>query len=165
MDDSFIGWILHHHSFRREPSKGELIALIIKKRLIEDLLFLKTMAPNSERGISMLTDSRKEEDAKWHSLSEIDQMQETARDMQVLSRILKDHPRLSFFGEETVEDIRKETRKLIGNTFPGLQAEIATVKKEAKTYQNIAKQLKEMLQGITNLDLALVQYSGDIDEI
>lgn len=164
MDDSFIGWILRYHSFRREPSKGELLALIIKKRLIEDLLFLKTMSTTSERGISMLTDSRMEEDAKVHCLSEVDQMQESVRDIQVLSRILKDHPRLSFFGEETVENIRKETRKLLGSTFPGLQAEIATVKKEAKTYQNIAKQLKEMLQGITNLDLALVQYSGDIDE-
>lgn len=164
MYDSITYWILRYYPIRRVTSEKELFAEVVKRRMIDDLLFLKAMVPASEMGIAMLTDGKVEEEAKWHSLSEIDHMRENIRDIHVMSLILKNYPSLSFFDDETVENIRRETRRLLGETMPALLSEISTAKKDAKAYQGISKQFKEMLQGIQNLDLFLVRYTGEVGD-
>lgn len=128
--------------------------------MLNDLVIVKSMVPVAEIAVSRLSTGWAE-DSKLYSLSEIRYIYENIRDMHVLALILRNHPDLSLFDEGTVENIRVETRKLIGKTLPNLRSEIATAKKEAKTYQNIAKYFTEMEQAISNLDLWLVGYSGD----
>ena len=128
--------------------------------MLNDLVIVKSMVPVAEIAVSRLSTGWAE-DSKLYSLSEIRYIYENIRDMHVLALILRNHPDLSLFDEGTVENIRVETRKLIGKTLPNLRSEIATAKKEAKTYQNIAKCFTEMEQAISNLDLYLVGYSGD----
>lgn len=158
---SLSSQLLKHHPIRGQLDESEQFALLLKKRMINDLVVLKSMLPVSEIAISRLSTGGEEDRAKLFSLSELRYIYETVRDMHVLSLVLKNHPNLSFLDEETVEKIRKETRKMIGATIPALRAEIVTVKKDAKTYASIAKQFKELGQSIVNLDLFLVQYSGD----
>ena len=151
----------HHHVQIGQPNGSEQFAMLLKKRMINNLVILKSMIPVSEIAISRLSTGGEEDRARLFSLSEIRYIYETIRDMHVLSLILGNHPNLSFLDEDTVEKIRRETRKLLGTVLPTLRAEIVTVKKDAKTYATIAKSFKELEQSVVNLDLALVQYSGD----
>lgn len=161
MMNSLSSQLLKTHPIQiGQPSAGEQLALELKRRIIDNLIILKTMIPVSEIAISRLSTGYNEE-AKLYSLSELRYIYENVRDMHVLSLILRNHPYLSFIDEGTVENIRKETRKLIGTTLPTLRAEIVTVKKDAKTYERISKQFKDLEQAISSLDLWLVGYSGD----
>lgn len=128
--------------------------------MIDDLVILKSMMPGVALAISRLSTGLAEE-SKLYCLNQIHFIYEKIRDMHILSLILCNRPHLSLLDEGTVGNIRTETRKLIGNTIPNLISEIATAKKEAKTYQNIAKYFTMMGQSISNLDLYLVGYSGD----
>lgn len=159
--NSLSSQLLKTHPIRiGQPLAGEQLTLELKRRIIDNLIILKTMIPVSEIAISRLSTGF-EEQAKLYSLSELRYIYEHVRDMHVLSLILRNHPDLSFIDEDTVENIRRETRKLIGTTLPTLRAEIVTVKKDAKTYQSISKQFKDLEQAISNLDLFLVGYSEE----
>lgn len=160
--ESLTSHILKSHPIRvGQPTGSEQFAILLKKRMINDLTILKSMIPVSEIAISRLSTGGEEDRARLFSLSELRFIYETIRDMHILALILRNHPPLSFIDEETVEKIRRETRKLLGTILPTLRAEIVTVKKEAKTYASIAKSFKEMEQSTVNLDLYLVSYSGE----
>ena len=162
---SLASQLLKNHPVRvGQPTGSEQFAILIKKRMINDLTILKSMIPVSEIAISRLSTGGEEDRARLFSLSELRFIYETVRDMHILALILRNHPPLSFIDEETVEKIRRETRKLLGTILPTLRAEIVTVKKEQKTYQSIAKNFKDLEQSSVNLDLFLVQYSGDKTE-
>lgn len=156
--------LLKYHPVQIGYSPREQLAIAIKRRMLEDIMMLKTMVPVSELAISRLTNSRMEEDAKQFALAQIRYMYDKIRDMYVLSVILLNHPHLAFLDEETVDKIRKETRKLIGETLPTLRADMSTLKREAKTYANIALAFKKVEQSVSNLDLFLVQFSAEAEE-
>ena len=158
--DTLTSWILQNYPIQTSPSKEEVSIMTVENRLLKDLMYLKAAVNTAKIAISSMATSKREEEAKWHSISEIENIQEDVYDMYKQSLILKEHPERSFLEEDTIEKIRRETRKLLGETLPGLESEITTVKKDAKTYQSIAKYLKGMLQGVSNIDLYLIQYSG-----
>ena len=156
--------LLKHRPVQIGYSPREQLAIAIKRRMLEDIMMLKTMVPVSELAISRLTDSRMEENAKEFALAQIRYMYDKIRDMHVLSMVLRNHPYLAFLDEETVEDIRKVTRKLIGDTLPTLRADMSTLKREQKTYANIAIAFKNVEQSVSRLDLYLIQYSAEVEE-
>lgn len=156
--------LLKYRPAQTGPLPREQLAIAIKRRMLEDIMMLKTMVPVAELAISRLTNSRMEEDAKEFALAQIRYMYDKIRDMYVLSLVLQNHPHLSFLDEETVDKIRRETRKLIGDTLPTLRADMSTLKREQKTYANIAIAFKNVEQSVSNLDLYLVQYSAEAEE-
>ncbi|GAH64275.1 unnamed protein product, partial [marine sediment metagenome] len=157
--DTLTHWILQNYPLQTYPSEEEVSITAVENKLLKDLMYLKAAVSTAKTAISRMVTIQTEKDARW-AQQEIENIQEDVYDMYKQAMILKEHPERSFLEEDTVEKIRRETRKLLGETLPGLGAEIATVKKDAKTYQSIAKSLKEMLQGISNIDLYLIRYSG-----